>query len=147
PMLLSMRSLDRQSCRTDTSDHLAACPLCSDSNQVIAPQQSAAKCHNRTHAVQQKEVAVGTRVTSRPPPRTVRATFPHTASLLGPDLHRLNRASFAWRLPPIRSPRRHTRDSGRWSAVVWPPLPNECYPRDRCCFNCRVMNQASSAAG
>jgi hypothetical protein len=28
-----------------------------------------------------------------------------------------------------------------------PLLPNECYPRDRCCFNCRVMNQTSSAGG
>src|SRR6476620_361473 len=29
--------------------------------------------------------AVGTRVTSRPPPRSVRAAFPHTAPTLGPD--------------------------------------------------------------
>jgi hypothetical protein len=28
-------------------------------------------------------VAVGTRVTSRPPPRSVRAAFPHTASTSG----------------------------------------------------------------
>jgi hypothetical protein len=28
-----------------------------------------------------------------------------------------------------------------------PLLPNKCYPRERRCFNCRVMNQASNATG
>jgi hypothetical protein len=41
---------------------------------------------NLTHALQQTAFfAVGTRVTSRPPPRSVRAAFPHTAPTSGID--------------------------------------------------------------
>ena len=47
---------------------------------------SAAVCQLRTHAPQQNNsIAVGTLIAERPPHRTVRAAFPHTAPTLGND--------------------------------------------------------------
>jgi hypothetical protein len=56
-------------------------PLRPESNRNTALPRNDAMCQERTSAA----FAVGTRVTSRPPHRTVRAAFPQTAPTSGPN--------------------------------------------------------------
>ena len=69
---------------------LSACPLRSDRVRTFAPQRIGAVCQlldscTATNDVRRLQMndAVGTRVTSRPPHKAVRAAFPHTAPTSG----------------------------------------------------------------
>src|SRR5262249_61676682 len=88
-------------------------------------------CQLRTHAPrQEKRFAVGPRVTSRPPPRSVRAAFPHTAPTSGQ-----NGRVFAARAPaPVtREPGAESsacfaRPRSPWSLPFAPPTPRRIAP-------------------
>src|SRR5216684_5215453 len=67
-----------------TSVHFRSAPKPDVNSRARRVWRTDAMCHERTHAPQQTASdAVGTRVTSRPPHKTVRAAFPHTAPTSG----------------------------------------------------------------
>jgi len=64
--------------------------------------------HRQTYALQQpRAIAVGTLIAERPPRRTVRAAFPHTAPTLGNDGSTTRMQSNDWyTYPPALGPTR-----------------------------------------
>src|ERR1700730_15830659 len=76
-----------------------------------------------------KIFAVGTRVTSRPPPRSVRAAFPHTAPTSGQTATACRmQASACDTLTRLRVRRVPCQPHSPWSPPLAPPTPQQIAP-------------------
>ena len=100
-------------------------------DQNRPPKPGEAPTEDRTHALQHTvRFAVGTRVTSRPPPRSVRAAFPHTAPTSGTDGSRLPYASQhpVSRLSGTEPGTCLVDSHSPWSPPFAPPTPLQIAP-------------------
>jgi hypothetical protein len=76
-----------------------------------------------------RQFAVGTRVTSRPPPRSVRAAFPHTAPTSGQTATACRmQASACDTLTRLRVRRVPCQPHSPWSPPLAPPTPQQIAP-------------------
>jgi hypothetical protein len=113
--------------KTGSDNPSAGCLLCPDQRTSPGSTGMSVSCHKPTSA---RVFAVGTRVTSRPPPRSVRAAFPHTAPTSGIDGSMLPYASQhpVSRLSGSESGACLIGPHSPWSPPFAPPTPLRIAP-------------------